>query len=103
MVQDRIKRRGINEAELQMRYPRTYGYLKRFEAVLRARAAFKRFFTRPERGGGLTETGPFYSMFNVGDYTFAPWKVVWRYVAADFIVAVMGPKDGKPVVPNEKL
>ena len=52
----------------------------------------------------MVETGPFYSMFNVGDYTFAPWKVVWRYVASDFIVAVVGPaSDEKPVVPNEKL
>jgi hypothetical protein len=77
MVQDPVKRRGIDEKDLQARYPRTYGYLKRFEPALRQRAAFKRYFTRPERGGRVTETGPFYSMFDVGDYTFAPWKVVW--------------------------
>jgi hypothetical protein len=103
MVQDPVKRRGIDEKELQTRYPLTYGYLKRFEPVLRQRAAFKRYFTRPERGGQVTETGPFYSMFDVGDYTFAPWKVVWRYVASDFIVAVAEPHNGRPVVPNEKL
>jgi hypothetical protein len=103
MVQDPARRRGMDEEELQTRYPRTYGYLKRFEPVLRQRAAFKRYFTRKERGGKVIETGPFYSMFDVGDYTFAPWKVVWRYIAADFIVAVVGPHDDIPVIPNEKL
>jgi len=42
-------------------------------------------------------------MFAVGTYTFAPWKVVWRYVASDFVVAVAEPHNGRPVVPNEKL
>jgi hypothetical protein len=42
-------------------------------------------------------------MFDVGPYTFAPWKVVWRYVASDFIVAVAEPYNGRLIVPNEKL
>jgi hypothetical protein len=103
MVQDPVKRRGVDEKYLQTRYPRTYGYLKRFEPMLRQRSVFKRYFTRPERGGKVTETGPFYSMFAVGDYTFAPWKVVWRYVASDFIIAVAALHNGRSVVPNEKL
>jgi hypothetical protein len=57
MVQDPVKRRGIDEKELQMRCPRTYGYLKRFEPVLRQRAAFKRYF-RPERGGKEPRPAP---------------------------------------------
>ncbi|PWH17966.1 MAG: hypothetical protein DDG59_07045, partial [Anaerolineae bacterium] len=72
-----MRLKAIPEQDLQTRYPCTYGYLKRFERVLRERAAFKRYFTRPERRGRAVETGPFYSMFDVGDYTFAPWKVVW--------------------------
>jgi len=103
MVQDPVKRHGIDEKDLQTRYPRTYGYLKRFEPVLRERAAFKRYFTRPGRGGQVTETGPFYSMFDVGDYTFAPWKVVWREQASTLTASVVGPHDGKAVVPDHKL
>jgi hypothetical protein len=95
--------KAIPEKEMQTQYPRTYGYLKRFEEVLRERAAFKRYFTRKDKNGRIVETGPFYSMFDVGTYTFAPWKVVWRYVASDFIVAVAEPHNGRPVVPNEKL
>ena len=98
-----MRLRAIPEKDLQTRYPRTYGYLKRFEPVLRQRAAFKRYFTRPERGGRVTETGPFYSMFDVGDYTFAPWKVVWREVAHTLDASVALPHDGKPTVPDHTL
>jgi hypothetical protein len=68
---------AISEKEMQTQYPRTYGYLKHFEKVLRERAAFKRYFTRKDRYNKVVETGPFYSMFDVGTYTFVPWKVVW--------------------------
>jgi hypothetical protein len=47
MVQDPVKRRGIDEKELQMRCPRTYGYLKRFEPVLRQRASFQGLCVKP--------------------------------------------------------
>ncbi len=103
MVQDPIKRRGMDEKELQTHHPRTYGYLKRFVPVLRQRAAFKRYFTRPVRGGKVAETGPFYSMFNVGDYTFALWKVVWREVAHTLDAAVAPPHNRKPTVPDHTL
>jgi len=103
MVQDPIKRCGIDENKLQTYYPCTYGYLKQFESVLRERAAFKRYFTRKEKNGSVTETGPFYSMFNVGDYTFAPWKVVWREQASSMTTSVIDPKDDKPVIPDHKL
>ncbi|HEY79633.1 MAG TPA: N-6 DNA methylase, partial [Caldilineae bacterium] len=67
---------AIPEREIQLHYPKSWAYLKRFEGPLRERSGFKRYFTR-KRGKQVIETGPFYSMFNVGDYTFAPWKVVW--------------------------
>ncbi|MBI2861253.1 MAG: SAM-dependent DNA methyltransferase, partial [Chloroflexi bacterium] len=91
---------AIPENEMQERSPRTYGYLKRFERVLRERAAFKRYFTRPAKAGSIVETGPFYSMFDVGDYTFAPWKVVWPWIAGGVRSAVVGSNDGKRVVPE---
>jgi type I restriction-modification system DNA methylase subunit len=103
MVQDFIKRRGIDENEMKTKYPKTYLYLKRFENVLRNRAAFKRYFTKRDKSGRIVETSPFYSMFDVGEYTFAPYRVVWRYIATDFICSVITFKDGKPIIPNEKL
>lgn len=103
MVQDPQTRRGIDEQVLQQRYPRTWAYLKRFEAVLRERSGFQRYFTRKDKNGRVVETGPFYSMFNVGDYTFAPWKVVWREVSSSFEPAVAGPHDGRVTVPAHTI
>ncbi len=98
-----MRLKAIPDKEMQTRYPRTYGYLKRFEKVLRERAAFKRYFTRKDKNGRTVETGPFYSMFDVGDYTFAPWKVVWREQASAMTASVVGGRDGKAVIPDHKL
>ncbi|WP_243030043.1 Eco57I restriction-modification methylase domain-containing protein [Thermus altitudinis] len=103
MVQDPVKRRGIDEKEMQTHYPRTYGYLKRFEQVLRSSAIFRRYFVRKGSSGAVVEAGPFYSIFNVGDYTFADWKVVWREVASELTASVVGRWNNKPVVPDHKL
>ncbi len=95
---------AIPEKEMQQRYPKTWAYLKRFEKPLRERSGFKRYFTRKQKGQ-VVETGPFYSMFNVGDYTFAPWKVVWRYIASEMTAAVIG-KDAQSsrlVIPDHRL
>jgi hypothetical protein len=102
MVQDPVKRSGIDEKKIQEFYPRTYGYLKHFEKVLRERAAFKRYFTRKDRYNKVVETGPFYSMFDVGTYTFAPWKVMWTRLAK-IEAAVVGLHENKPIVPQETI
>ncbi len=86
--------KAIPETQMESEYPKTYSYLKRFEDVLRKRPAFKRYFT---------ETAPFYSIFNIGDYTFAAWKVVWREQASGLTAAVLGPIDQQPVIPDHKL
>lgn len=99
-----MRLKAIPEKELQTRYPRTYGYLKRFEKVLRSSAIFRRYFTRKGSGGeAVMETGAFYSIFNVGDYTFADWKVVWREIASELTASVVGCQDNKPIVPDHKL
>ncbi|MEN3027625.1 MAG: SAM-dependent DNA methyltransferase, partial [Chlorobiota bacterium] len=46
---------------------------------------------------------PFYSMSEIGDYTFAQWKVVWREQASKMTASVIGPCDGRPTVPDHKL
>lgn len=82
MVQDPIQRRGIDEDIMKTQYPKTYLYLKRFEKELR---------NRKSRGiSDMVKTGaPFYTMFAIGDYTFAPYKVVWTRVAIDIKAALI--------------
>lgn len=50
----------------------------------------------------------FYALLRVGPYTFAPYKLVWKYIAKDFTCAVVGSHPVgaghiKPVIPQEKL
>lgn len=100
MAQDPIKRRGIDEYIMKTKYPKTYMYFKRFEEVLRKRAAFKRYFTRKDKRGKIIETGPFYSMFDVGDYTFATYKVVWPWISIGVRAAVVSTAEGKLICPE---
>lgn len=45
----------------------------------------------------------FYSMFAVGDYTLAPWKVVWSEQASQLEAAVVGTYKGEIVMPDHKV
>ncbi|MDI6857240.1 MAG: N-6 DNA methylase [Dehalococcoidia bacterium] len=84
---------AINEAALDSEFPRAYGYLKRFQNHLLERAPYKL----------LRKGHPFYILFGISDYTFAPYKVVWREQGSKLSAAVVGLFDGKPVIPDHKL
>lgn len=85
---------AIPEKELAVSLPKTFGYLKRFEQALRGRSGFKRFF-KP--------TQPFYSVYNVGDYTFAPYKVMWARIGSQLSAAVSSQEFSKTFIPQETV
>ena len=87
--------KGFPEARMQSQCPKTYGYFKQFEEQLRKRPAFKQFFD--------VDTAPFYSIYNVGPYTFAKHKVCWREVSHDINAAVCDPVAAKVTVPDHTL
>ena len=66
--------------------PKTWGYLQSHAELLR------------KRGSVIYKGKPDFSIFGVGPYTFAPWKVAISglYKALNFIQ--VGPIDGRPVV-----
>jgi len=66
-VQDVHKRIGISEAQMNT-YPKVRAWLERNRKMLCQRAAYRRYY-KPE-------SDPFWTMFDVGTYTVAPWKVV---------------------------
>lgn len=77
----------------------TLKFLGKFEGELRARRKFRNFDP---------SSGAYYGLYNVGTYTFKPFKVVWREIASDFIVAPVFPLKNatgnqRVVVPNHKL
>jgi hypothetical protein len=81
LAQDPDTRTGIPESVMRERFPRTLAYLEQFRALLESRAAYRRY-----QAGG-----PFYSMYNVGPYTAAPVKVVWRRMDRQINAAVAEP------------
>ncbi len=96
LAQDPATRNGIDEALMRERYPRALRYLAQFRELLAARAAYRRYQGK----------GPFYSMYNVGPYTTAPIKVVWRrmdrQINAAVIEAVHDPRLGlRSPIPQE--
>jgi len=86
--------KAIPETKMSQEYPKAFAFFKNFEPILRQRPAFKRYFK---------SDAPFYSIFNIGDYTFSPWKVVWREQAAQLTAAVIGSIDSRPIIPDHKL
>jgi hypothetical protein len=81
MVQDPQTRTGYKESWLKVHQPRLYAYLKKFEATLRERSGYRKYFD-PEKDA-------FYSIYNVATYTLAPYKVVWKALARQTAVTVV--------------
>jgi hypothetical protein len=92
-VQDVTTGVGYSEQLMRERYPGALAFLERFEDVLRRRAAYRLYF-KP--------TDPYWSMFDIGPYTLASHKVVWKDQASEFAAAVMPVDDPLPL-PNHKV
>jgi len=108
MVQDPNTRRGIAQVRFQDRYPLLYDFFSTFQSQLENRAAYRRYFTRTSRVGTIQPTAPFYSMFDVGLYTFSPFKVAWRRIASQLDACVLEPVktdwgEEKPPIPQETI
>ncbi|MEM0310950.1 MAG: class I SAM-dependent DNA methyltransferase [Ignisphaera sp.] len=80
----------LQELVVKTEYPHTYQYFSIFSKELMNRSIHKLW------GKG----NPFYAVYDIGSYTFAPYKVVWKEVssrmgAGGFHVAVIGTLSGK--------
>jgi SAM-dependent methyltransferase len=72
VTQDPGTRTGYDEGWMRMQLPNTYTYLKRFEKLLRGRSGYRKYFDATK--------DPFYSLYDVADYTFTEHKVLWPEV-----------------------
>ena len=97
---DGITLAAYEDAEQRMNAfcPKTKSYLKAYERWLRKRSTLSTRMTN----------APFYAVYNVGSYTFAPYKVIWAEQSGTFEAAVaaagevplLGPR---PYVPDHKI
>lgn len=81
IAQDPKTRIGYAEKVMRERWRRTYNYLSLFKKELLERAAYKKYHSESDN--------PFYSQYNIADYTFARYKVVWKRMAGDLVAAVI--------------
>jgi len=84
-MQDPVKRVGYDESWVKVNFPKTYSHLKSFEKLLLHRAAYKKYMS--------ARNVPFYTMYNVGEYTYAPFKVVWNQMGNRLTACVLSLAD----------
>ena len=100
ITQDPNTRTGYPEIWMKNKLPKTYFYFKEFEDILWTR--------KSSSVRSLMKKGAFYSMFAIGPYTFAPYKVVWKYIASEMTCAVISSKNDqflgeKIIIPDHRL
>ncbi|MFH1108656.1 MAG: N-6 DNA methylase [Planctomycetota bacterium] len=87
----------LDEQVVKDTFPYTYRYLCSMRSVLGARQGFAGWEKR------ILEKY-FYTLQRIGEYTFAPYKVCWKYIASEFTVCVIETvAEEKPVLPNDKV
>ncbi len=106
--------RGFDAASMQQNYPEALRYFERYRDAactgcrtsiacrkgLLQRACFTKYHAAIKE---------YWAIWNVGDYTFCPYKLVWReiggkrFFAAVLEPALLGPLPEKCVIPDHKL
>jgi hypothetical protein len=87
---------GIPESTMKRSFRRAFDYYTRFRSVLEDRSGFKKYIH--------PAGGPFYAVYNIGSYTFAPYRVVWREQASSIEACVISTSDdGRHVIADHKL
>lgn len=99
-----VPNRGITKEEyeaaeetVETQLPKTHAFFRSFRTLLKQRSTYR----------GRMPNAPYYAIYNVGDYTFASWKVIWAE-QKDFCAAVVSKAsvplgEDCPVVPDHKL
>lgn len=77
---------GQETQSIRLHAPKTWKYLSEHQ----------QFFDR--RKSAIYKNRPQFSIFGIGDYSFAPWKVAISGLYKKLYFVVIGPKHGKPVV-----
>ena len=104
--------------DMKVKFPNTYSYLIQYKEELKKRGIkpflslrekIKKAKLEAERKKAEEELDKnFYIIDNIGAYTFAPYKVVWKRIAGaitgkavSFACAVVEPISGRPVIPDD--
>lgn len=91
----------VPQNQLAVDAPQTLRYLTYFKEDLDGRNGFAGWEKEIQRQ-------EFHSILRIGDYTFSKYKVIWKYIATEFVCAVISTVDDmylgeKILLPNEKI
>ena len=91
----------IVKEELLTQYPNTFDYFfeerHAFIPVLRERATYKKFILRQDEGA------PEYALYNIGKYTFSPYKVIWKALDKGVSAVTVSKDEGRMIIPDHNL
>jgi hypothetical protein len=94
LTQDPVTRTGIAESVMKGKFRLTYEYLRRFEEILLKRPGYRKYFD--------SKKDPFWTIYNVGEYSLSPYRVVFKELT-DFFQCAVVESDKKPAVADTKL
>lgn len=91
----------VSIKEMNSIAPKTMNYLYSFKQNLDDRNGFAGWEKEIQKS-------QFHAVLRIGDYTFSEYKVIWKYIAQEFICAVIGKVHDqflgdKLLIPNEKV
>ncbi len=98
VTNDPVTRKGISISKMKKDYPETYKYLDKFRNILVERPGYKKYFQPAD---------PFYSIYNVDQKLFAPFRLLWSEIGdfnCSIIQQIVDPFLGKKTqIPNNKV
>lgn len=91
----------VSQEVMKAETPKTYEYLLKFKEDLDDRKGFAGWEKDIQRQ-------EFHAILRIGDYTFSNYKVIWKYIASEFVCAVISTVEDKylgrkMLLPNEKI
>jgi len=93
LLYDPATGRPLPDATARERFPRAWAYLHAYEPLLSTRRIYTKHLGAQ----------PPYACYDIGPYTFARTKVVWKALAAGVQASVVGCVDGVPIVPDHNV
>ncbi len=94
LTQDPTTRSGIAQSEMKNRFRLSHEYLLKFESILRRRSGYVKYFD-PKKD-------PFWTIYNVGEYSVSPYRVLFKELT-DFFQCAVVESSKKPAVADTKL
>lgn len=94
LTQDPETRTGVGQVRMKRELGKTYEYLRRFESLLRNRPGYTKYFD-PDKD-------PFWTIYNVGPYSVAPHRVLFKELT-DFFQCAVPPTGKHPAIADTKL